>query len=539
MPQQPILFCKVFDVWGIDFMGPFPVSNVYSYILLTVDYVSQWVEAIATKINDAKVVVDFLKSNIFCQFGVPKALISDQGSHFCNRAMFSLLHKYGVVHRVATTYHSQANGQAKVLNKEIKKTLQKMTNPGQKDWSRLLEDALWAHRIAYQTLLGMSPYRIVFETDSRGQPKAIFDYGKLECKQTEAEFDSKQPILHSDRVGQPIPRSSNKFFPSHSPSTELKPLSDHLKYAYLDDHQYFPVIIANNLHQGQEEKLLNILRKHRKAIGWMLSDLPGINPSSYMHKILLEEERQLNPTILDVVKKEVTRILATGIIYSISDNQWVSSMQVVPKKFEMIMLKYRHDETMYMQIHIASMDQHKTTFTCPFGTFAYTRMPLGLCNALSTFQRCMISIYSDLLEDCMEVFMDDFIVYATSFEVCFKNLSHMLTRCSETNLMLNFEKCHFMVTEEIVLGHLISSRGIEVDKAKVDIITSLPNPTSMREVHLFLGHAGFYKHFIKNFSKIALPLSKLLQKDVDFIFDQPCMEAFQELKKRLTSTSIL
>ncbi|RDX72219.1 Pro-Pol polyprotein, partial [Mucuna pruriens] len=137
MPQQPILFYEVFDVLDIDFMEPFPVSNGYSYILLAIDY------AIATKTNDAKVVVDFLKSNIFCRFGVPKALISDQGSHFCNKAMSSLLHKYGVMHQVSTAYHPQTNGQAE-------------------DWRQLLEDALWAHRTAYRTLLGMSPYWIAF-----------------------------------------------------------------------------------------------------------------------------------------------------------------------------------------------------------------------------------------------------------------------------------------------------------------------------------------------------------------------------------------
>ncbi|RDX75381.1 Retrovirus-related Pol polyprotein from transposon 17.6, partial [Mucuna pruriens] len=127
----------------------------------------------------------------------------------------------------------------------------------------------------------------------------------------------------------------------------------------------------------------------------------------------------------------------------------------------------------------------------------------------------MTSIFLNLLPDCMEVFMDDFTVYAT---------------CINTNLVLNFEKYHFMVTEGIVLGHLISNKGIEVDKSKIDIITSLPNPTSMREVHSFLGHAGFYRRFIKNFNKITLPLSKMLQKDVDFSFDQPCIEAFKELK---------
>ncbi|RDX86106.1 Retrovirus-related Pol polyprotein from transposon 17.6, partial [Mucuna pruriens] len=151
----------------------------------------------------------------------------------------------------------------------------------------------------------------------------------------------------------------------------------------------------------------------------------------------------------------------------------------------------------------------------------------------------MLSIFSNLLEDCIEVFMDDFTVYTDTFDVCLGNLAQVLKWCIETDLVLNFEKCHFMVTEGIVLGHLVSSRGIEVDKAKIDIITSLLNPAYVREVRSFLGHAGFYRRFIKNFSKTTLSLSKLLQKDMEFVFNNECIQPFEGLKTILTSTPIL
>ena len=193
----------------------------------------------------------------------------------------------------------------------------------------------------------------------------------------------------------------------------------------------------------------------------------------------------------------------------------------------------------YNQIAIAPEDQEKTTFTCPYGTFAYRRMPFGLCNAPATFQRCMMAIFSYLVEEIMDVFMDDFSIYGGSFEGCLENLEQVLTRCEETNLVLNWEKCHFMVEEGIVLGHKISAQGIEVDKAKVETIEKLQYPTNVKEIRSFLGHAGFYRRFIKDFSKISKPLCKLLEKDSPFDFTNECKLAFDRLKEALVSAPIV
>ncbi|GJV29024.1 reverse transcriptase domain-containing protein [Tanacetum coccineum] len=193
----------------------------------------------------------------------------------------------------------------------------------------------------------------------------------------------------------------------------------------------------------------------------------------------------------------------------------------------------------YFQIPIDLQDQEKTTFTCPYRTFAYRRMPFGLCNAPSTFQRCMMAIFHDKIEETMEVFMEDFLVFGDSFSSCLSHLDKMLKRCEDTNLVLNWEKCHFMVKECIVLGHKISKFGIEVDKDKVNVIAKLPHPTSVKGIQSFLGHAGFYRRFIQDFSKITRPMTHLLEKDTPFIFSKECIEAFNILKKKLTEAPIL
>ena len=162
MPLTNILEIEIFDVWGIDFMGSFPPSFGNLYILVAVDYVSKWIEAVATPTNDARVVTKFLIKNILTRHGTPRAIISDGGSHFCNKIFENLMAKYGIKHKVATTYHPQTSGQVELSNREIKRILEKVVNPSRKDWSNHLDAALWAYRTAYKTPLDMSPYRLVY-----------------------------------------------------------------------------------------------------------------------------------------------------------------------------------------------------------------------------------------------------------------------------------------------------------------------------------------------------------------------------------------
>jgi hypothetical protein len=248
-----------------------------------------------------------------------------------------------------------------------------------------------------------------------------------------------------------------------APKLELKPLPVELKYAFLGQEETFPVVISSKLNDEQESKLLKILRMHKGAIGWTIADIKGISPLICTHRIYLEDnakpsreiQHRLNPNMKEVVWAEVLMLLDVGIIDPISDSKWMSPTQVVPKKFGVTVVKNEYNELIptrvttgwrvcidyrklnsvtrkdhfplpfmdqilervarheyycfldgysgYNQIEIALEDQEKTTFTCPFGTFAYRRMPFGLCNALATFQRCMLSLFSDMVERFLEV----------------------------------------------------------------------------------------------------------------------------------------
>nr|GFB40190.1 reverse transcriptase domain-containing protein [Tanacetum cinerariifolium] len=161
MPQHSIQICKIFDVWGIDFMGPFPSSRGNKYILMAVDYLSKWVEAKALPTNDARVVFKFLKS-LFARFGTPRAIISDRGTHFCNDQCAKVMRKYGVTHRLSTAYHPQTSGQVEVSNCGLKRILERTIGQNRASWSDKLEDALWAFRTAYKTPIRCTPYKLVY-----------------------------------------------------------------------------------------------------------------------------------------------------------------------------------------------------------------------------------------------------------------------------------------------------------------------------------------------------------------------------------------
>nr|GFA49113.1 retrovirus-related Pol polyprotein from transposon 17.6 [Tanacetum cinerariifolium] len=346
-----------------------------------------------------------------------------------------------------------------------------------------------------------------------------------------------------------------------------EPISSNIDATYYDHEG--DILILESVLNNDPEPLSNqkdffpTLHKDLKAIAWKLTDIKGIDPEFCSHKILLEEDyspkvqsqRRVNPKIHDVIKKEVEKLLDAKLIYPISDSPWVSPIHCVPKKGGMNVIKNDENELVptrlvigwrvcidyrklnkatrkdhfplpfmdrmlerlagneyycfldgfsgYFQIPIDPKDQEKTTFMCPYGTFAYKRMPFGLCNAPGTFQRCMMATFHDMIEKTME------------------------------------EKSHFMVKEGIVLGHKISKKGIEVDKAKIEVISKLPHPTTVKGIRSFLGHAGFYRRFIKDFSKISRPMTHLLEKNSPFIFSNECIQAFRTLKDKLTEAPIL
>lgn len=276
----------------------------------------------------------------------------------------------------------------------------------------------------------------------------------------------------------------------------------------------------------------------------------------------------MNLALRDIVKTKLQKLLDAGFIYPIYDSQCVSPLVIIPKKGGKsgVCVDYRElnsttrkyhfplpfiDQVLdslvgknysfldgfsgYNQIRIALEYQDKTAFTFPWGTYSYFVLPFGICNAPTTSQRAVLSIFSDFAHDSMEIYMDDF----TTYDEALKNLEKILKRCQEHNLSLNHEKCFMMMTQGITLGHFVSSEWIQVDPNKIEIISTLPVPQKQRDVRIFLGHSSYNRRFIYDFSKIAAPLFILLTKDIEFEWTIECQHSFEELKTTLTKALVL
>nr|GEW59878.1 retrovirus-related Pol polyprotein from transposon 17.6 [Tanacetum cinerariifolium] len=281
---------------------------------------------------------------------------------------------------------------------------------------------------------------------------------------SDSESDTKEPPFEKITINTDYKIKTSLEEPPTD--LELKPLPDNLECVFLEEPTFLPLL---------EDK-----------------------------KPVVQKQRRLNSNMQEVVKKEIVKLLDTGIIYLISDSLWVSLIHCVQKKevlqsspTKMMNLSQQEPSQVgeYASIIVNSMKQPqkiivlynlwiklKTTFTCPSGTYAFRRMPFGLCNVTATFQRCMLAIFHDMIEESFEVFMENFSVFGNSFKTCLNNLDKMLQRCNDAHLVLNWEKCHFMVKERIVLGHKVSSAELEVDKAKIDVISKLPPPANIKEI---------------------------------------------------------
>nr|GEV06941.1 DNA-directed DNA polymerase [Tanacetum cinerariifolium] len=344
---------------------------------------------------------------------------------------------------------------------------------------------------------------------------------------------------------------------------ELKSVPPHLEYAFLECDDKLPVIIAKDLSVEEKTALITVLMSHKRAIAWKLFDIKGINPKFCTYKILMEEEftpalkhqRRVNPKIYDVIKQEVFKLLDAGLIYPISDSPWVSPVHCVPKKGGFTVVENEDNELIstrlvtgwrvcidYRKLNEATRKDH---FPLPFMDHMLERLEgnqyyffLTVFLVISKFlsiPRIRRKPHSPAHTECLLI--TAYLLRYAMLQAHFRE--KMLKRCEDTNLCLNWEKSHLIVKECIVLGHKISKQGIEVDREKVDFISKLPHPTTVKGIRSFLGHAGFFRRFIKDFSKIARPMTRFLEKDTPFIFSQECVDAFQTLKRKLTEAPIL
>nr|GEX22288.1 hypothetical protein [Tanacetum cinerariifolium] len=320
------------------------------------------------------------------------------------------------------------------------------------------------------------------------------------------------------------------------PEVELKDLPPHLEYPFLEGDDKLPIIIAKDLSVEEKAALIKVLKSHKRAIAWKLSDIKGINPEFYTHKILIEDEfkpavqhqRRVNLKIYDVIKKEVEKLPDAGLIYPILDSPWVSPVHCDPKKCGFTAVE--NDKNKLIPTRLVTgwrvcIDYRKLNEATRKDHFPLTFMDQMLERLAGNEYYCFLDGFSGYFQIPIDPKDQK------------RPHSRILMERLPTVACLSGYPFHGQRGHRP--RHKISKNRIEVDKAKVDVITKLPHPTTVKGIRSFLGHAGFYRRFIQDFSMIAWPMTRLLEKDTPFFFSKECIEAFQTLKRKLTEAPIL
>lgn len=338
--------------------------------------------------------------------------------------------------------------------------------------------------------------------------------------------------------------------------------------------------MGSSLSTGEVESYSALVKEYRDVFAWSYTELKGIPSNVVEHRIPLmpgavairQKERRMNPQLQLMVKAELEKLIQAKFIQPVEITDWVSPMVLVKKKNGKlrVCVDYRklnsatqkdhfplpfitnileevagHERYTFMdgysgynQVSIALVDRHKTAFTTPWGTFVWHVMPFGLCNAPATFQRLVMSIFSDLLYKSMTVFIDDFSTQS-GIEDHLGFVRESLERCRQSQMALNPEKTYLAVSRGVLLGYVVSKAGREPEPEKVKVITNLKPPTNVKEVQRVLGHVGWYRELIPNYATITLPITKLQQKHHKFEWTRACEVAFGLLKEKLSTYPVL
>ena len=340
------------------------------------------------------------------------------------------------------------------------------------------------------------------------------------------------------------------------------------------------VRVSAELEKQFKEQLVQLLKEYRDVFAWTYTDMEGIDPKFYEHKINLKEgavpvkqqRYRMNPNYAKQVKEEIDRLLRVGFIYPVEKATWISPIVIVPKKNMKIRVcvDYRRlnaatipdpfplpftdsllDEVAgkemytfldgfsgYNQVKMAPEDRDKTAFITEWGVFVATVMMFGLKNAPATFQRMVQEIFYDYLTDFMKVFVDDFSVAGERAKHLFQ-LRLCLQRCRDTRLKLNPAKCAFAVKSGILLGHIVSKEGLSIDPDKVKAIQEMKPPGNPKELERFMGKVKWHTRFVRYLAHVACPLYQLTRKDALFAWTAECQCSFELLKKMLTKAPVM